>query len=196
MNNEPEILLMFSGGLDSTGVFYKLMKENRKLHVHHMHLFNKENRQKAEEISVKNICEYMKNIGNFSYSESNHEYPCYNKNFIWDSDLYNFIAGTICLSLPSIKEVALGRTKTDSGRAIDDRAKRGTVIFESFDTNAKKTYPLIEYTKKEIYEMLPQDLRTLTWSCRTPIYEGENIKKCRRCKACYELVFKNSPKQQ
>ena len=39
--------------------------------------------------------------------------------------------------------------------------------------------------------MLPEELRGLTWSCRTPIYDGENILKCRRCKACKELKFRN-----
>lgn len=187
--DNSDILLMFSGGLDSTGVFYKLMMDKRKIHVHHLHLMNKENRQAAEDIAVKKICEYMKKIGFFEYTESRHEYPCYNSSFIWDSDIYNFIAGTICLSLPKIKEVAIGRTKTDSGLDINKRAERGTKIFESFNTKAKKTYPLIDYTKKEIYNFLPEDLRVLTWSCRTPIYNGENIKKCGRCKACQELKF-------
>lgn len=187
--DNSNVLLMFSGGLDSTGCFYKLLMEKKILHVHHMHLINRENRHVAENVATKKICEYMKNIGDFQYSESKHEYPCYNNSFIWDSDLYNFIAGTMCLSLPTIKEVALGRTKTDSGVGIDKRAERGTKIFESFKTSAKKIYPLINYTKREVYDMLPEDLRSLTWSCRTPIYDGENIKKCKKCKACYELRF-------
>jgi|688.fasta_scaffold19208_2 7-cyano-7-deazaguanine synthase in queuosine biosynthesis len=190
MRDDSDILLMFSGGLDSTGVFYKLIKEKRKLHVHHLYLVNKENRQKAEDVAVKSVCEYMKNLGNFYYSESIHEYPCYNDSFMWDSDLYNFIAGTICLSLKTIKEVAIGRTKTDSSRRVDERAKRGTTIFESFGTNAKKVYPLIDLTKKEIYESMPEDLRNLTWSCRTPIYYvNGDIKECGKCKACKELRF-------
>lgn len=188
MRDDSDILLMFSGGLDSTGVFYKLIKEKRKLHVHHLYLVNKENRQKAEDVAVTGVCEYMKNLGNFNYTESFHEYPSYNNSFIWDSDLYNFIAGTICLSLKNVKEVAIGRTKTDSSRSIDERAKRGTIIFESFNTNTKKVYPLIDLTKKEIYESMPEDLRNLTWSCRTPIYYSNgDIKKCGKCKACNEL---------
>jgi 7-cyano-7-deazaguanine synthase in queuosine biosynthesis len=191
MMDNSEVLLMFSGGLDSTGVFYKLLKENKKLHVHHLHLVNKENRHKAENIAVKNVCEYMKKIGNFEYSESYHEYPCYNKNFMWDSDMYNFIAGTICLSLKSVKEVALGMTKSDITRSVTDRAERGTKIFESFGTSAKKVYPLRDMTKKEVFEMLPSDLRSLTWSCRTPIYLPDgNMNRCKRCKACRELIFK------
>jgi len=47
------ILLMFSGGLDSTGVFWKLIQEKEKLHVHHLYLSNKENRAEAEAVAVK-----------------------------------------------------------------------------------------------------------------------------------------------
>jgi 7-cyano-7-deazaguanine synthase in queuosine biosynthesis len=187
MKDSSEVLLMFSGGLDSTGAFYKLICEKKKIHIHHLYLVNKENRHKAENIAVKSICLYMKELGEFSYSESYHEYPCYNDNFMWDSDLYNFIAGTICLSLKSIREVAFGMTKSDLSRGVANRADRGTKIFESFETNAKKIYPVKDLTKKEIYDMLPEDLRKITWSCRTPIYLENDIKKCGKCKACKEI---------
>ena len=187
------ILLMFSGGLDSTGVFYKLIQEKKQIHVHHMNLINKENRNEAEKISVKNICDYMKKIGEFEYSESTHECPTINSNFMWDSDLYNFMAGSLCLSHSKINQVALGLTKTDlnggGSRQINKRIERGTNIFKSFQANAEKIYPIINMSKKEIYEMLPIDLRNLTWSCRTPVYNGQDIKKCNKCKSCYELRF-------
>ena len=43
-------------------------------------------------------------------------------------------------------------------------------------------------TKKEIFETLPEDLRKLTWSCRTPIYKEEDIKMCKKCKTCLEIL--------
>jgi 7-cyano-7-deazaguanine synthase in queuosine biosynthesis len=181
---KPNVLLMFSGGLDSTGAFWKLLQEKEKIHVHHLYLVNKENRALAEDKAVKDIIDYMKKIGDFSYSESYHEYPSYNGNFMWDSDMYNFIAGTICLSIKSIKEVAIGRTKSDTG--VDLRAERGTKILNAFDPNIKKIYPVGDMTKKEIYKMLPEDLRNITWSCRRPTYDQET-KACNRCKTCMEM---------
>lgn len=181
-------LLMFSGGLDSTGVFYKLIKEKVKLHVHHMNLINKENRCEAERIAVKNICDYMKNIGDFDYSESTHELPTINNNFAYDSDLYNLVAGSICSSDHSIKFVALGLTKSDLSSSVNRRVLRGNKIFESFSSSAKKIYPLVDKTKKEIFDFLPKELVDLTWSCRTPIYQ-DGIQKCGKCKACKELTF-------
>lgn len=182
---QPEILLMFSGGLDSTGVFWKLINEKKDIHVHHLYLSNRENRAEAESVAVKNIIDYMKKIREFSYTESFHEYPSYNGNFMWDSDIYNFVAGTICLSAKTIKEVAIGRTKSDVG--IEQRAGRGTKILNILSPNVKKIYPVGDMKKKEIYDMLPEELRKLTWSCRTPIYKDGDIEKCQKCKTCLEI---------
>jgi len=185
--DEPKILLMFSGGLDSTGVFWKLIQEKEELHVHHLYLVNKENRAKAEDKAVKDIINYMKKIRNFSYSESYHEYPCYNGSFLWDSDIFSFMAGGICLNLKSIEKVAIGMTKSDMNGRLSNRIKRANKIFEAFGSKAQKAYPLSNMTKKEIFEMLPEDLRNLSWSCRTPIYENDDIKKCGKCKTCKEI---------
>lgn len=177
---------MFSGGLDSTGAFWKLIHEEKDIHVHHLYLANKENRAEAEALAVKNIIDYMGKIRKFSYSESYHEYPSYNGNFMWDSDIYNFIAGTICISLKTIKEVAVGRTKSDIG--FEHRAERGNKILNILSPNVKKIYPVGHMTKKEIYEFLPEDLKKITWSCRTPIYNNDNIEMCKRCKTCIEIL--------
>jgi len=188
INDDSNILLMFSGGLDSTGALWKLLQdESNKIHLHHLRLVNKENRTKAEDIAVQNIIEYINQIRSVNYSQSYHEYPSYNNAFIWDSDLYNFIAGTICMSLKNIKSVAIGRTKSDTG--IEERANRGTKIFKLLAPNVEKIYPVGEMTKIEIHNMLPKELRDMTWSCRTPIYMDENmIKECGKCKACRELI--------
>jgi 7-cyano-7-deazaguanine synthase in queuosine biosynthesis len=180
---KPKILIMFSGGLDSTGAFWKLINSKEPLHVHHLHLKNKENRTEAENKAVLDIVEYMKKVRDFTYSDSFHEYPCHNGNFMWDSDLYNFIAGTICLSVKSIELVAIGRTKSDGGL---DRADRGTKILKTLSPWDEKIYPVGDMTKKEIYEMLPEELTKMTWSCRTPIY-GNEIKTCCKCKTCMKI---------
>jgi 7-cyano-7-deazaguanine synthase in queuosine biosynthesis len=107
---------------------------------------------------------------------------------MFDSDIYNFIAGTICLSLPNIKTVAIGRTKSDSSSSIEQRAIRGNKLLELFVPNIKKIYPVGHLTKHEIYNILPEELRNMTWSCRTPIYIDENtIQECGKCKTCLEL---------
>lgn len=180
------VLLMFSGGLDSTGVFWELLKTNEILHVHHLHLKNVENRTEAENKAVNNILEYMRKIKDFTYSESKHEYESYNGKFIWDCDIMSFMAGFICDAKPSIKNVAIGLTKTDISSSVNARIEKANKIFSAF-CKATKIYPVKHLTKKEVWDLLPDDLRQLTWSCRTPIYKDNEIIPCNRCKTCFEM---------
>ena len=178
---------MFSGGLDSTGVFWRLIKSQKTLHVHHLYMVNRENRAKAEDRAVRDIVAHMKGIRDFGFSESYHEYPSYNGNFMFDSDIFSFMAGSICLSMRTIREVAVGMTASDMRSGLSARVERANRIFESFGTKAKKVYPLVDMTKRQIYEMLPEELRNMSWSCRTPIYSGDDIRACGRCNTCREM---------
>jgi 7-cyano-7-deazaguanine synthase in queuosine biosynthesis len=185
--NNSNVLLMFSGGLDSTAALLTLLQDKENIvHLHHLRLVNQENRIKAEDIAVDIIVEHISKIKPITYSESYHEYPSYNNSFIWDSDLYNFIAGTICMSLPNIKSVAIGRTKTDYG--IEERSIRGTSILKLLAPNVEKIYPVGHLTKAEIYNTIPEELRNMTWSCRTPIKISNGMfKECGKCKTCLEI---------
>jgi 7-cyano-7-deazaguanine synthase in queuosine biosynthesis len=202
--DDSDTLLMLSGGLDSTGALWQLLQdEEHKVHIHHLYLLNKQNRAEAEQRSVKNILSYLSKFYKFKYSESYHEYPFYSyidtinteteevkvtQNFIPDSDIYNFIAGTICLNLPTIKKVAVGRTKSDSGSDTEERTIRANKLLQLFAPNVQKIYPVGNLTKSEIYNMLPEELRSMTWSCRNPINLDENTsKECGKCKTCLEL---------
>lgn len=182
-----DVLLMFSGGLDSTGAFWQLIQDNQKIHVHHMNLKNIENRSIAESKSTENIIKYMSKLSSFTYSESTHEYPCYNGSFIWDGDISSFIAGTICTSIKSIKKVAFGRTATDNENANAlSRIERANNIFSAM-CDAVKIYPVQHLTKLQIYEMLPKELRDLSWSCRKPLYKDNKIMPCKNCITCYSM---------
>jgi 7-cyano-7-deazaguanine synthase in queuosine biosynthesis len=201
--DDSNTLLMFSGGLDSTGALWELLKnKENKIHLHHLYLLNKEQRAEAEQKAVKNILSYISQSNQVKYSESYHEYPYYsyfslitpneivvNKDFMHDSDIYNFIAGTICLSLRKIKTVVIGRTKSDSSSDIDERATRGNKLLHILAPTVKKIYPVGHLTKREIYNTLPSELRAMTWSCRTPInVDGNTFKECGKCKTCHELI--------
>lgn len=178
---------MFSGGLDSTGVLWRYINGTESIHVHHLYLVNRENRARAEDRAVAEIVAHMKKVRDFGFSESYHEYPSYYGRFMWDSDIFSFMAGSICLSMRSVKEVAVGMTLSDMRSGLSSRVERANKIFDAFGTRAKKVYPLVEMTKKQVYDMLPDELRKMTWSCRTPIYEGDDIRECGRCKTCMEM---------
>lgn len=154
-----------------------------------MHLKNIENRYLVEKVAVKNILDYMKSLGaEYIYSESTHEYPVFRNKFLFDGDLSSFMAGNICNAMPNIKEVAYGRTASDDLDAGSvTRIEKANNIFKAL-CNAQKIYPVQNMTKKEIFDMLPEDLRKLSWSCRRPIYIENDATPCQKCKTCKEMV--------
>jgi 7-cyano-7-deazaguanine synthase in queuosine biosynthesis len=194
MENKKTILLMFSGGLDSTGVLYKLLTEKEyeeyDIHVHHIQLKNRENRNRAESIAIENIKKYLKtnNFREFKYSETEFKFPDIDKRYFYDVDIYNFIAGNLCWQMSYIEKVAIGRIATDiTNNPMTPRRMTSDNIFSAYTKIEKKFYPLNSFTKQQIVNFLPSDLTKLTWSCRTPIYIKGIPTKCETCMTCREL---------
>jgi 7-cyano-7-deazaguanine synthase in queuosine biosynthesis len=188
---EQIILAMYSGGLDSLGMLYKLLTDpeykDYKLHIHHIHNRNVENRDQAEAIVVPLVLRELKKLGfSFDYSESEIKTQPYGNKFLYDTDSINFFAGYICSVNPNIKKVAMGMQANDANQSLEDRRKRADTILAAF-TDVGKIYPVFDMTKREIYDMLPANLRNMFWSCRRPTYTEKNVKPCGRCDTCLKL---------
>ena len=188
---EQQILAMYSGGLDSLGMIYKLLTDpeyqDYKLHIHHIHNRNVENRDRAEAIVVPMVLKELEHLGfSFVYSESEIGSQPYNGKFMYDSDSINFFAGYICSVNPSIVKVAMGMQANDHNLALEDRRKRVDKILAAF-TEVGKIYPVLDLTKREIYDSLPESLRNMFWSCRKPVYTEKNIAPCEKCDTCVKL---------
>ena len=187
----PTVLVMLSGGLDSLGCLYKILTSDEyrgcKIHVHHLHLKNIENRAVAESIAVKNILTYFKDK-DLTYTESMHVYPVINNHFIYDIDICAFIAGTICQCDPDIQYIAMGLTLLDESQEFKNRFLRYLDILKAtLPKDQILIYPVMYMTKKQVYDSLPADLRVLAWSCRTPSYINNNPIPCGQCKTCRSL---------
>jgi 7-cyano-7-deazaguanine synthase in queuosine biosynthesis len=188
---QPTILAMYSGGLDSLGMIYKLLTDpeykDYKLHIHHVHNHNVEQRDRAEAIVVPLVLKELKRLGfDFEYSETRISSPPYNNNFLHDSDTMNFFAGYICSVNPNIVNVAMGMQANDANQSLEVRRKRADLILGAF-TEVKKIYPVFTMTKREIYDSLPDPLRNMFWSCRRPVYTEKNIQPCGKCDTCAKL---------
>ena len=182
---------MYSGGLDSLGMIYKLLTDpeykDYKLHIHHIHNRNVEHRNQAEAIVVPMVLEELERLGfSFVYSESEIASQPYNGKFMYDSDSINFFAGYICSVNPNIVKIAMGMQANDHNLALEDRRKRADAILAAF-TDVKKIYPVLDMTKREIYDSLPDTLKNMFWSCRKPVYSEKNIAPCGRCDTCIKL---------
>jgi 7-cyano-7-deazaguanine synthase in queuosine biosynthesis len=185
------ILAMYSGGLDSLGMIYKLLTDpeykDYGLHIHHVHNRNVENRDRAEAIAVELALKELRRLGfSFVYSESEIASHPYGRNFLYDSDTMNFFAGYICLANPNIAKVAMGMQANDGNHSLEERRKRADKILRAF-TPVEKIYPVLNMTKRGIYDSLPESLRNMFWSCRKPVYTEKNIAPCGKCDTCVKL---------
>ena len=182
---------MYSGGLDSLGMVYRLLTEpeykDHIVHIHHVHNRNVEHRDRAEAVIVEQVLKELERLGfSFFYSESQIATQPYNGKFMYDSDSMNFFAGYICSVNPNIVNVAMGMQANDYNLALEERRKRADKILGAF-TEVKKIYPVLDMTKREIYDSLPSTLKNLFWSCRHPMYEVDKISPCGKCKTCRKL---------
>ena len=185
------ILAMYSGGLDSLGMVYKLLTEaeykDYRVHIHHIHHRNVERRDRAEAVAVNLATKELKRLGfDFDYSESEIGTRPYGVNFLFDTDSINFFAGYVALANPEVKLVAMGMQANDANQRLEERRVRANKIFTAF-TDAEKIFPVLEMTKRKIYDSLPDTLRNLFWSCRRPIYTEKNIAPCGKCDTCVKL---------
>lgn len=182
---------MYSGGLDSLGTLYYLLTDpaykDYKIHIHHIHQNNVENRARAEAFAVNAALAELKRLGfTFEFSESVIGTQPYNDKFMRDTDSINFFAGYICSTNPDIELVALGMQANDANQSLEDRRKRADAILAAF-TTVKKIYPVMNKTKREIYDSLPETVKNLFWSCRRPVYTETSAQPCGKCKTCLQL---------
>ena len=188
---KPTILAMYSGGLDSLGMVYKLLTEDEykdyDIHVHHVHNKNVENRWRAEAVTVEMATKELKRLGyQFAYSESEIGTQPFGRNFLYDTDTMNFFAGYVASVNPDIAKIAMGMQANDANQNLEERRVRANNILRAF-THAEKIFPVLDMTKREIYDSLPESLRNMFWSCRRPVYGEKNIAPCLKCDTCVKL---------
>lgn len=197
MAKKRKILCMYSGGLDSVGNLYRLLKDeefaNYRIHVHHLSLKNKEGRAPAERMAVKKTLDYFashEEFRKFEYTNSLHDYTFMRGYIAYDTFWYAFMAANIMIADQSIEHVAVGRTKSDIDSAASmEHAHRGHEIFHATLPLALRfersyIYPVAHLKKKEIWDMLPDELRKASWSCRVPVYIDKKPITCGKCKTC------------
>ncbi|MGJ8656778.1 MAG: hypothetical protein ACSHX6_10030 [Akkermansiaceae bacterium] len=172
--SKKAILCMFSGGLDSVGVLYRLLTsaeyDDYTMHVHHMHLLNREERTEAEAHAVEKIIPLIQERTGrpIRYTENVMEYRFLQTRFIYDMDLAAFMAANIVREYRDIEKVAMGRTKTDveaGSQNFIDRMDRAQKLYEltlSLEQNLvipERIFPVLDLTKAEIFAMLPEEIR-------------------------------------
>jgi 7-cyano-7-deazaguanine synthase in queuosine biosynthesis len=80
----------------------------------------------------------------------------------------------------------MGMQANDANQSLEERRVRANKIFTAF-TDAEKIFPVLNMSKREIYDMLPDTIRNKFWSCRHPVYKEKNITSCGKCDTCIKL---------
>jgi len=205
MAQQKIILAMYSGGLDSLGMVYQLLTDDKYkeyfIHIHHIHIKNVENRDRIEARTSEQALRELSRLGySYGYSQSEIASPVYVDDrgaatFLFDTDTVSFFAGFACSVNPDISHVAIGMNSADTligSHSLVDRRRRADDILAAF-TNVTKIYPVADMSKREILDMLPETLHDKFWSCRTPIYYYDLImntnvaKECGKCETCEQL---------
>jgi len=199
MEQQKIILAMYSGGLDSLGMIYQLLTDekyvNYFIHIHHIHIKNVENRDRAEAKITEQALRELSRMGlEYGYSQSEIASPVFvdddgSATFLFDTDTVSFFAGFACSVDPNIAHVAIGMNSADTligSHSLVDRRRRADDILAAF-TSATKIYPVNHLSKREIFDMLPLSLRDKFWSCRTPVYYGDIFSECGTCETCLQL---------
>jgi len=206
-SDRPAILCMFSGGIDSSGALHQLITNAKyqqyELLIHHVHIINREKRAKAEAYAVERILNYYKNEmgAKFLFTQSTFNTtgfaPMQSPRFPFDLDVCLFIAANIAAAYPSIKKIVRGKNKTDVETADDGFRHRNerafallesTLMLEDMD-NPEYEFPVIDFTKAEVWNSLPATVQKNTWWCRRPVYdENDTPKTCGRCSTCKEVA--------
>jgi 7-cyano-7-deazaguanine synthase in queuosine biosynthesis len=197
MTEKQTILAMYSGGLDSLYMVYKLLTSDeysdKCVHIHHVHIHNVEDRFKAEALMVNAALTELKQRGfTFIYSESKISSPAFRNNnkvsYMYDWDIVRFYAGWIASANPDISAIAIGREQSDAGEFNQYDSAAALV---KYFTDIPLIYPVMDMHKSEMYGKLPDWLKDKFWSCRTPIYQNNIPTKCGFCGTCKKLLKYN-----
>lgn len=148
---EPKkYLVMYSGGLDSLYVLYHLLKNNKKVHIHHVILIDDTDRWESELKMVRDVIKVLKNNYNFDYTESTSSYKGINKNlhFTMDTDTNSFVGLHMAL-INECDAIATGHLPPE--RRYYDRKVMNGVINLLCDAKGIKEKPiLIEFPNIQI----------------------------------------------
>ena len=199
----PKTVVLWSGGVDSTGALYKILKDYPdEVFAHHIHFKNIENRWEVEKESVDKMIPWLrKNVRDFNYSESTFEIGL--ENFGWDIQTAMYIGGLVVKDKFCNKlVVGISGEDYDEDPAVRTygRVWAGAytisnllaVIATLQHPQNHQAFPYIwqlmaNTSKKEIWDSLPEFLKENTWSCRTPKQSDGKWVECEDCKTCISL---------
>jgi 7-cyano-7-deazaguanine synthase in queuosine biosynthesis len=188
-DKDVRMIVMWSGGIDSTFKLAYLLKETEyQVHAHHVHIVNREGRSKAEHVACLALRSKLKAIRSFAYTESRIDHRQHDK-IPFDMAIVAFEAGVVARSGEARSSEPFTHWTIGTHKA-EGHYQRRFDLYEPM-VNAvcfPSDYPVFEMgkvvTKEEEMAYL-DDLRLLAdcWYCRIP----RAGRPCGQCATCREV---------
>lgn len=190
-------LVMFSGGVDSTYLLVKLLREtDDEVLAHHIHFFNAEGRAQVEADRSRAIIAWLqRNVRAFAYTESALDH----RGLRWfGSDIMasGFEAGLVANSYRMTTGRHLDRfvhgycTDEASQRDLFGRAMaHACCAANCFPHPAPEFWKAPAVSKAEELAALPEPVRKLVWTCRWPVPQPGGFGECGRCLTCRTMAI-------
>ena len=193
--NENVVLLMFSGGLDSSALLANLLEHtDDRVHAHHVALHNPHGRGDAEQVATDAVVAWCReHHRHFEFSQSVHRFmlPAGGG---WDTTLFLFAAARVCTALGGLVNlVATGHIRPAYRHLLEAEA-----VFHACMTNKRRRPTWIRpfthlpgtmgEAKAVVEASIPAELAALTWWCRRPVVSGDGWAVCGECHACRNMA--------
>ncbi len=190
---QAKSLIQLSGGIDSTYVLWKWLKENPDEFclVHHVNLIGlknddgsiKENRYYEEKLAVDNILKWMdsQNLKNYFYVENTFDYGNFTS-CLFDVEICGILAGIILQSPRwiGVEDVLHPIYGWETEREDKKRLYMNMISGRKINS----IYPLAGFKKSDIINQMPEELIELCWYCRNP---NTQLVPCGNCHTCIEV---------
>lgn len=192
--------ILFSGGLDSTYLMWKNLKDGNYVKPIYITINNNEVKTKIEKNRVNALIDKFRNEFGYDKVDGLHnvcnfhltEYYINNLKFV---QMPIWIMGLIYSQKVKVDEFQIGYISNDDAVSYIDDFK---YIYNSYssllcDDVVPIVFPIIKKCKSEIIYELPEDYINLTTSCENPKIINENtqlieFKMCGNCPACKRIL--------
>jgi 7-cyano-7-deazaguanine synthase in queuosine biosynthesis len=190
MSNKKTVLVLFSGGIDSTYLVHDNLSKGNTVIPAYIEIKNNFSKIRLEKIVTKRLVNKFREL----------EYPGELRNLVKHSigvDISNEI-GFGFAQLPAwifglmysindyIDEVQIGYVMGDEIISYLDDIKKLYNSFAPLHTGKlpKLTFPLIKKHKENMFNEFPEEILELIMYCECPEYENRKYYKCGECKPC------------
>jgi hypothetical protein len=194
----PNITVLWSGGIDSTYLIYKLLKEGYSVDAWYVEIINNRNKTQHELKAIDNLTNLLKQHGDFSY-----------RGILYRAEVKSYGYG-LCITHPilfinaiqflpkEVTKVALGYIFHDDMLSYLEEFKDLNKAYSYFRFDewqpAEIVFPIKRCSKSAIIEILPEEIFLSTWFCEGDLKTGELCEKCYPCEKFLDITTGCSPK--